>query len=207
MPVPILAGTGGRVQARSRVARPVHGGRRSAARWAHVFEGDRVSGTEIAALIAALAFLLLVGVLMVPILKLRHTVDAATRALTEVADRTGPLLTDANRTLDGMNTAIEQLNTSLDGVNTQLERVDTITGHAQRVSGNVAHLSTIVTGVTANPLVKAAAFSYGVRRTVNTRRGDEPATARKKVVRRVRRGLFRRATAHQATAGTGEGTV
>jgi hypothetical protein len=144
---------------------------------------------------------------MVPILKLRHTVDAATRALTEVADRTGPLLTDVNRTLDGMNSAIEQLHTSLDGVNTQLERVDTITGHAQRVSGNVAQLSTIVTGVTANPLVKAAALSYGVRRTVSARRGGGAATARKKVVRRVRRGLFRRVTAHRATTGSGEGTV
>lgn len=185
-----------------------------------MFEGDvGVSGTELAALIAALAFLLLVGVLMVPILKLRHTVDAATRALTEVAERTGPLLTDANRTLDGMNTAIVQLQTSLDGVNSQLERVDAITGHAERVSGNVAQLSTVVAGVTTSPLVKVAAFGYGVRRTVNARRGADPTvrgarkqkkSAQQKIVRRaVGRGLFRRAAGHGSTArsGAGERTV
>lgn len=129
-----------------------------------------MSGGEIAALIAAVAFLLLVGALIVPILKLRRTVDAATRALNELTDRTGPLLSDVNKTIDGANTAIGQLHTSLDGVNTQLERLDTITGHAQTVTANVAQLSTIVTSATSNPLVKVAAFGYGVRRAVNARR-------------------------------------
>ena len=45
---------------------------------------------EIAALIAAGAFLMLVLVLAVPILRLRHTVDAATRAINDLNDRTGP---------------------------------------------------------------------------------------------------------------------
>ena len=52
-----------------------------------------MEGTEIAALIAAIAFAVLVVALAVPILRLRHTVDAATRAMRDVADQTGPLLT------------------------------------------------------------------------------------------------------------------
>ena len=43
-----------------------------------------MSGGEIAALIAAGAFLMLVLVLAVPILRLRHTVDATTRMITDV---------------------------------------------------------------------------------------------------------------------------
>ena len=48
-----------------------------------------MSAGEIAGLIAAGAFLMLVLVLAVPILRLRHTVDAATRAINDLNDRTG----------------------------------------------------------------------------------------------------------------------
>lgn len=132
-----------------------------------------MSGGEIAALIAAVAFLLLVGALMVPILKLRHTVDAATRALTELTDKTGPLLSDMNKTIDGVNTAIGQVHGTLDGVNLQLERLDTITGHAAQVTANVANLSTVVSSAASNPLVKVAAFGYGVRKAAAKRRHAE----------------------------------
>jgi uncharacterized protein YoxC len=187
-----------------------------------VFEGDRVSGGEIAGLIAALAFLLLVGVLIVPILKLRHTVDAATRALTELTDKTGPLLSEANRTVDSVHTAVEQLHTSLDGVNTQLERLDVITGHAQQISGNVAHLSTIVSGAASSPLVKVTAFGYGVRKAVNARRHSERErdvrsrlAEERRIDKRTRnlaraadrqaRGFFRRAAQPPAEAGAAAG--
>jgi len=126
-----------------------------------------VSGGEIAALIAAGAFVMLVLVLAVPILRLRHTVDAATRAITEVTDRTSPML-------DNVNVTLGQVQTSLDGVNVQLARLDTITGHAQQVTANVANLSTVVSAAAANPLVKVAAFSYGVRKAAaQRRRADE----------------------------------
>ena len=89
---------------------------------------------EIAGLIAAGAFLMLVLVLAVPILRLRHTVDAATQAINDLNDRTGPLLGNVNTTIENVNTALGQVQTSLDGVNLQLAKVDTITGHAQNVT-------------------------------------------------------------------------
>ena len=55
---------------------------------------------QIAALVAAGAFLMLVLVLAVPILRLRHTVDAATQAINDLNDRTGPLLTNVTATVD-----------------------------------------------------------------------------------------------------------
>ncbi len=132
-----------------------------------------MSGGEIAALIAAGAFVMLVLVLAVPILRLRHTVDAATRAINDLTDRTGPLLGNVTTTVDNVNTALGQVQTSLDGVNVQLARIDTITGHAQQVTANVANLSTVVSAAAANPLVKVAAFSYGVRKAANARRRAE----------------------------------
>ena len=127
----------------------------------------------IAALVASGAFLMLVVVLAVPILRLRHTVDATTRALSDVADATGPMLGSLNTTVENVNTTLGQVQTSLDGVNLQLARLDTITEHVQHVTANVANLTTVVTAAAANPLVKVAAFGYGVRKAAAKRRNDE----------------------------------
>jgi uncharacterized protein YoxC len=132
-----------------------------------------MSAGEIAGLIAAGAFLMLVIVLAVPILKLRHTVDATTRAINDLADRTGPLLGDVTETVRNVNTALGQVQVTLDGVNVQLEKVDTITGHAQNVSANVANLVTVVSAAAANPLVKVASFGYGLRKAASARRHAE----------------------------------
>ena len=128
---------------------------------------------QIAGLIAAGAFLMLVIVLAVPILKLGRTVDAATRAINDLTDRTGPLLNNVTETVENVNTALGQVQTSLDGVNVQLARLDTITEHVQHVTANVANLSTVVAAAAANPLVKVASFGYGLRKAVNNRRRAE----------------------------------
>ena len=65
------------------------------------------------------------------------------------------------------------MHTSLDGVNIQLAKIDTMTGHAQNVTANVANLATVVSAAAANPLVKVAAFGYGVRKAAAARRHAE----------------------------------
>jgi uncharacterized protein YoxC len=132
-----------------------------------------MSAGEIAGLIAAGAFLMLVIVLAVPILKLRHTVDAATRAINDLTDRTGPLLGNVTETVGNANTALGQVQVSLDGVNMQMAKVDVITGHAENISANIANLITVVSAAAANPLVKMASFGYGLRKAANARRHAE----------------------------------
>jgi hypothetical protein len=132
-----------------------------------------VDGGEIAALIAATAFGVLVLVLAVPILRLRHTVDAATQAINDTNQRSEPLLVNLNSTVENVNTALGQVQTSLDGVNIQLAKIDTMTGHAQNVTANVSNLATVVSAAAANPLVKVAAFGYGVRKAAAARRHAE----------------------------------
>jgi uncharacterized protein YoxC len=128
---------------------------------------------EIAGLIAAGAFLMLVLVLAVPILKLGRTVDAATQAITDLNDRTGPLLGSVQETVENVNTAVGQMQISLDGVNVQLAKVDTMTSHAQNVTASVANLATIVSAAAANPLIKVASFGYGLRKAAAARRHAE----------------------------------
>jgi uncharacterized protein YoxC len=128
---------------------------------------------EIAGLIAAGAFLMLVLILAVPILKLGRTVDAATQAITDLNDRTGPLLGSVQEAVENMNTAVGQMQICLDGVNVQLAKVDTMTTHAQNVTASVANLATIVSAAAANPLIKVASFGYGLRKAAAARRHAE----------------------------------
>ncbi|GGK25400.1 hypothetical protein GCM10010124_17430 [Pilimelia terevasa] len=125
---------------------------------------------DVAGLVAAGAFLMLVLVLAVPILRLRRTIDAATQAITDLNARTEPLIGNVTATVEGVNVALGQVQVSLDGVNAQLARIDTITAHAQQVSGNVANLATVVAAAASNPLVKVASFGYGLRKAASARR-------------------------------------
>jgi uncharacterized protein YoxC len=133
-----------------------------------------MSAGQVAALIAAGAFVLLVVLLAIPLVKLGRTLDEATTAIRKAHEGSAPLL-------DGANTTITQ-------VNTQLERVDGITSNARAVSGNVSALSSLFTATMGGPLVKTAAFSYGVSKAIKARKAaKEEAALRPKGRRRGRK--------------------
>ncbi|NUS56336.1 MAG: DUF948 domain-containing protein [Streptomycetaceae bacterium] len=148
-------------------------------------------GWEIAALVAAGGFAVLMLALTVPVLRLRHTIDAATQTLRDVQTRTGPLLDEVHGTVDNVNTALSQEQVTLAGVNVQLAKVDVMTSHAQAATANVANLVGVVSAAAASPLVKVAAFGYGVRRANAARKGaedDKAARAYLKEQKKARRG-------------------
>ena len=132
-----------------------------------------MSGTDIGVLIIAGAVVVATLFAIRPLWKLGRTIDAATKTIQDLDGQLTPILGNVNTTVDNVNTALVQVHSSFDGVNIQLERLDTITGHAQQVTSNVANLSTIVTAAASNPLVKLAAFGYGLRKTVAQRRGAD----------------------------------
>jgi uncharacterized protein YoxC len=148
----------------------------------------QLHGWEIGLLILSGAFAVAVIALTAAVvLPLRRTIDQATRTLRNVADATGPILGNVNGTIENVNTALGQAQVSLDNVNLQLARLDTITDHVQHVTANVANLSTIVGAAAASPLVKVAAFTYGVRSaTAKRRRADEEAEVRDELKQRRR---------------------
>ncbi len=115
-----------------------------------------MSAGQIAALIAAGAFVLLVLFLAIALVKLGRTLDEATIAIRKAHENTDPILTGANETITH--------------VNAQLERVDGITANAQAVSGNVSALTSVFTATLGGPLVKMAALSYGISKALRARR-------------------------------------
>jgi uncharacterized protein YoxC len=124
-----------------------------------------VSAGEIAGLIAACAFVLLVLLLAVPLLKLGKTLDETTLTIRQTREATTPLLASAQ--------------TTVHAVNAQLEQVETITKDVGSVTTNVAALTSVASATLGGPLIKLAAFSYGVRRALGERRDAEAVKAAK----------------------------
>ena len=109
-----------------------------------------MSVSDVAGLIAAIAFVLLVGLLAVPLLKLGRVLDETRDSVKELTDHTVPVLDEA-----------AQLVASSNG---QLDNVDKVTTAAAQVSQNVSALTALFAATVGGPMVKVAAFSYGVRR-------------------------------------------
>ena len=122
-----------------------------------------MSAGEIAGLIAAGAFVLLVLLLAIPLLKLGRTLDEATLTIRQTREGTAPLLASAQGTVRP--------------VNAQLEQVEAITKDVNSMTSNAAALTSVVSATLGGPLIKVAAFSYGVRRAIGERRDAEAIKA------------------------------
>ena len=75
-----------------------------------------------------------------------------------------------------------EVTTSVTHVNQELVRVDAITANVQSISGNVSALTSLFAATLGSPIIKVAAFSYGVRSAAGRRH-------EKDVNRRVREEL------------------
>ncbi|GAB4100145.1 DUF948 domain-containing protein [Sinomonas halotolerans] len=108
-----------------------------------------MSGGDIAGLIAAGVFAVLVALLAVPILKLGKVFDE---------------LRDSIRTLaDGATPLMDEVTATVSTTHGQLKKVDGIAANVSDTTANVSALSSLVAATVGSPLVKVAAFSYGVR--------------------------------------------
>lgn len=114
---------------------------------------------DVAGLIAAVAFVLLVGFLAYPLVKLGKVFDQTRVTIRELSDEAVPLITEVTATVGATNQ--------------QLEKVDSITSNVAQVSTNVSALTSLFAATVGSPLVKVAAFSYGVRQALGGRRSGE----------------------------------
>lgn len=106
-----------------------------------------MSGGEIAAVIAAGAFALLVLFLAVPLIKLGKLLDETTETIKEVNDNLPPLLS-------GLNVTVDQ-------TNKQLAKIDAITDSVADVSANVQSLVAVFSASVGSPLLKLAGYLKG----------------------------------------------
>ncbi|HET7661313.1 MAG TPA: DUF948 domain-containing protein [Oryzihumus sp.] len=104
---------------------------------------------DVAGLIAALAFAYAVIRLGSVIGKAGKVLDEARIGVRGVSEQTVPLLS--------------QVTDTVASTNEQIVRVDTITANVAAMSTNVNALTSLFAATLGSPVVKVAAFSYGVR--------------------------------------------
>ncbi|HEV2452047.1 MAG TPA: DUF948 domain-containing protein, partial [Streptosporangiaceae bacterium] len=129
-----------------------------------------MSAGELAALIAAAFWAAGVCVAAYVLIKLARLLTAATSFLTGMRESTGTL--------------IDQAQAAIDRTREQLDRTDAITANMDQVSADVAELTEHVSalaglarGLTAGPVAKVAAVTYGVRRAISLRRASGPSAS------------------------------
>jgi uncharacterized protein YoxC len=147
---------------------------------------------DVAGLIAAVGFVALIGLLAVPLLKLGKGLDEVRRLVATVTDETVPL--------------INEVTTTVSLTNHQLERVDTITAGVQQVTTNVSALTSLFAATLGSPVVKVAAFTYGVRRAMSERRHDDVEKRVKTQLKAEKEGGRRGAGKSSAAATKGGAT-
>ncbi|MFF5856660.1 DUF948 domain-containing protein [Streptomyces sp. NPDC012751] len=118
-----------------------------------------VSGGEVAGILVAVFWAILVSFLAVALARLAQTLKATTKLVADVTDQAVPLLADASQ--------------AVRSAQTQIDRVDAIATDVQEVTSNASALSNTVASTFGGPLVKVAAFGYGVRRALGGRKGED----------------------------------
>lgn len=111
-----------------------------------------MSGADIAGLISAGVFAILVLLLARPILKLGKVFDELKLTIRSLNEGATPLLDEVTKTVTTANT--------------QLEKVDDITSNVSDASANVSALSSLVTSTVGQPIIKVASFSYGLKKAM-----------------------------------------
>ena len=76
------------------------------------------------------------------------------------------------RLTDELIPTLQGVTVSVDHVNDQLVRVDAITGNVEKVTTNVSGLSSVFAAALGGPAIKAAAFTYGVRKALSAKKSE-----------------------------------
>lgn len=113
---------------------------------------------DVAGLIAAIAFVLLVAALAVPLVKLGRVLDETRASLRQVTEHTLPVIDEAAVTITTTNAS--------------LVKVDAVTTSTAEASQNISALTSLVSATIGKPLLKVAAFSLAVRGLVRRTEGD-----------------------------------
>jgi uncharacterized protein YoxC len=124
---------------------------------------------EVVLIVVAGVFLVLVVFIILTLLKLGRTLDVARKAIESTQQDTRP--------------ALRKVDTTLGLVNTNLRNVTAVTNAARSISGNVSGLVSVIVATLGGPVVRAAAFTYGVRRALAARTAKAAKKATKKAAR------------------------
>ena len=140
-----------------------------------------LNAAELAALIAAVFWALLVCVGVFVLFRLGRLLSESSKLVADVRERGDVLLTRAQAAVDGAQAAVDR-------AGKQLDQTESVTASMDELGAGMAELAKQVTAVaglgraiTAGPVGRVAAVAYGVRHAVSLRRPD-PGNARRRTL-------------------------
>lgn len=110
----------------------------------------------IAGLIAAIAFVALVGMVAIPLWKLGRVLDELRHTVREVGEESVPILTELQGTVRVTNDEIGR-------ISQVTEEVAVLSKNAASVSENAAQVSGLVSHAVGTPIIKVRSLAYGLK--------------------------------------------
>ncbi|MDR1833037.1 MAG: DUF948 domain-containing protein [Propionibacteriaceae bacterium] len=118
---------------------------------------------EIAGLIAAIAAVGFVIFCAVPLLKLGRVLEELRLSIRDIGHNSVPILQELKGTVEATNDELGKLSIVT-------EDIAKVSANAAKVSGNVAGVTNVFRSTVGGPLIKTAAFTYGVRQAAKGKR-------------------------------------
>jgi Bacterial protein of unknown function (DUF948) len=125
---------------------------------------------ELAALIAAVFWALLVCVGAVVLLRLGRFLSESTRLVADLRERGDVLLQRAEMAVDGAQAAVDRAAKQLDQTASVTASMDELGAGMAELAGQVTALAGLGRAIADGPVGRTAALAYGVRHAVGLRR-------------------------------------
>jgi uncharacterized protein YoxC len=130
---------------------------------------------ELAALIAAVFWALLVCVGVFVMFRLARLLSESSRLVADLRERGDVLLQRAQAAVDGAQAAVDRADRQLDKTESVTASMDELGDGMAELAGQVTALAGLGRAIAAGPVGRTAALAYGVRRAVGLRRAARRA--------------------------------
>ena len=130
---------------------------------------------ELAALIAAVFWALLVCVGVFVLFRLGRLLSESSKLVADVRERGDVLLTSAQAAVDGAQAAVDRAGHQLDRSESVTASMDELGAGMTELAGQVSALAGLGRAIAAGPVGRMGALAYGVRHAVSLRRTPKRA--------------------------------
>ncbi|HMD93722.1 MAG TPA: DUF948 domain-containing protein [Trebonia sp.] len=134
-----------------------------------------MNAAELAALIAAVFWALLVCVGVFVLFRLGRLLSESSKLVAEVRERGDVLLTRAQAAVDGAQAAVDRAGCQLDRSESVTASMDELGAGMTELAGQVSALAGLGHAIAGGPVGRMGALAYGVRHAVHLRRTPKRA--------------------------------
>jgi hypothetical protein len=129
-----------------------------------------MNAAELAALIAAVFWALLVCVGVFVLFRLGRLLSESSKLVADVRERSDVLLTSAQAAVDGAQAAVDRAGCQLDRTESVTASMDELGAGMSELAGQVNALAALGRAIAAGPAGRLGALAYGVRHATSLRR-------------------------------------